>query len=343
MASKIPRRRIGDSLVSAIGLGCMGMSIPVSTGKNDEECLRVLTRAADLGINFWVTSDSYGPEVNEELIGRWFKESGRRDEIFLCTKFGPRIVDGKPQVSGKPEYVKQACEASLRRLHTDHIDLYSQHRVDTQTPIEITVKAMAQLKNEGKIRHLGLSECSARTLRRASAVHEIAAAEMEFSPFALEMESPETDFLDTARALGVKIVAYSPLGRGFLTGAIKSRADFDPMDPRIMFPRFAEENFSGNLKLVGIFEDMAREKGCTPGQVALAWVLSQGDDFIPIPSTKHVKYLEENAGAVNVDFSRGDDERIRKAIDAIGGAKGSRYPGAFAAMCFADSPELEHE
>jgi aryl-alcohol dehydrogenase-like predicted oxidoreductase len=277
MTTKFPQRKIGDSLVSAMGLGCMGMSIPVSTGNNDEECLRVLTQAADMGINFWVTSDYYGPHVNEELIGRWFKETGRRDEIFLCTKFGPRMVDGKPQVSGKPDYVRQACEASLKRLHTDRIDLYSQHRVDPETPIEITVRAMAQLKAEGKIRHLGLSECSAGTLRRACAVHEIAAAEMEFSPFALEIESPDTKFLETARELGVKIVVYSPLGRGFLTGAIKSRADFDPLDRRIVFPRFSEENFAGNLELVGIFEDIATEKGCSPGQVALAWVLSQGD------------------------------------------------------------------
>ncbi len=275
--AKFPQRKIGEDLISAMGLGCMGMSIPVSTGNNDEECLRVLTQAADMGINFWVTSDYYGPHTNEELIGRWFKETGRRDEIFLNTKFGPRIVDGKLQVSGKPGWVKEACEGSLKRLNTDRIDLYSQHRVDPQTPIEHTVQAMAELKHLGKIRHLGLSECSARTLKRACSVHQIAAAEMEFSPFAMEIESPETRFLETARELGVKIVAYSPLGRGFLTGAIKSRADFDPLDRRIMFPRFSEENFPGNLKLVQIFEDIAKEKGCSSGQLALAWVLAQGD------------------------------------------------------------------
>ena len=368
MALTFPQRKIGDDLVSAIGLGCMGMSIPSSARNTDEESLRVLTQAADMGINFWVTSDYYGPHTNEELLGRWFKETGRRDEIFLCTKFGPRMVDGKPQVSGKPDWVKQACDGSLKRLNTDRIDLYCQHRVDLQTPIETTVEAMVQLKAEGKIRYLGLSECSARTLKRACSVQQIATAEMEFSPFAMEIDSAETNFLVTARELDVKIVAYSPLGRGFLTGALKSRADFDPLDQRIRFPRFDEENFPGNLKLVGIFEDMAKEKGCTSGQLALAWVLAQGEgkgeerffscsprqhelreslltmstlpDFIPIPGTKHVKYLKENADAVNVDFSQGDDERIRKGIDAVGGAKGSRYPGAFAALCFADSPEL---
>ena len=236
-----------------------------------------------MGLNFWVTSDYYGPHTNEELIGKWFKETGRRDEIFLCTKFGPRIVEGKPQVSGKPEWVKTACEGSLKRLNTDRIDLYCQHRVDLDTPIELTVGAMAELKQEGKIRYLGLSECSARTLTRACAIHQIAAAEMEFSPFALELESPDTNFLITARELSVKVVAYSPLGRGFLTGAIKSRADFDPLDMRIRFPRFDEENFPGNLKLVKIFEDMAIEKGCTSGQVALAWVLAQGDGEYMMP------------------------------------------------------------
>ena len=281
MAPKLPQRKIGDDWVSGIGLGCMGMSIILSTGENEEESLRVLTEAADMGLNFWVTSDWYGPHHNEKLLGKWFKETGRRDEIFLSTKFGSRLVDGRMEVSGDPQYVKQACKASLERLQTDHFDLYYQHRVDPNTPIEKTVGAMAQLKKEGKIRYLGLSECSARTLRRAHKVHPIAVAEMEFSPFALEIEDPETNFLATARELGVKIVAYPPLGRGFLTGAIKSRADFDPMDRRIMFPRFAEENFAGNLRMVEALEAIAKEKGVKPGQLALAWVLAQGDGKKP--------------------------------------------------------------
>ncbi|KAF4624023.1 hypothetical protein G7Y89_g14152 [Cudoniella acicularis] len=342
MAPKFPQRKIGDDLVSAMGLGCMGMSIALSSGLNDEESLKVLTAAADMGINFWITSNSYGPFVNESLLGRWFLETGRRDEIFLATKFGVRITPGQaPEICGTPEYVQEACEASLKRLNTDHIDLYLQHRVDTQTPIEKTVGAMKKLKEEGKIRYLGLSECSAKTLRRANKVHQIAATEMEFSPFALEIESSETGFLETARELGVKIVAYSPLGKGFLTGTIRSRDDFDEKDVRKQFPRFSEENFGGNLKLVEGLEGMAKEKGCTTSQLALAWVLAQGDDIIPIPGTKHIKYLQQNAGAVNVEFSKEDDERIRKIIESVGGTKGVRYPGAFLSWCFGDSVELE--
>jgi aryl-alcohol dehydrogenase-like predicted oxidoreductase len=277
MAPKFPQRKVGDDFVSAIGLGCMGMSITSAPGDNyDEEALQTLTEAADMGINFWVTSDSYGPFENEKLIGRWFKETGRRDEIFLATKFGMKFADGKREICGKPDYVKEACKASLERLQTDRIDLYYQHRVDSDTPIEKTVEAMAQLKEEGKVRYLGLSECSSQTLLRASKVHRIAAAEMEFSPFALEIESTQTDFLKTARELDVKIVAYSPLGRGFLTGAIKTRDDVDVLR-RKMVPRFFEENFSHNLKLVEAMAFMAKEKSCSPSQLALAWVLAQGE------------------------------------------------------------------
>lgn len=283
MTPNFPQRKIGDDLVSAIGLGCMGMSIILDpTKSNDEESLRVLTAAADMGINFWVTSDRYGPFTNEELLGRWFAETGRRDEIFLVTKFGTKLsAAGQFEIDGTPEYVKQACEASLKRLNTDRIDLYCQHRVDPATPIERTVEAMAELKHEGKIRYLGLSECSARTLRRAHAVHPIAAAEMEFSLFALEIETPDTNFLPTARDLGVKIIAYSPLGRGFLTGAIRSRDDFHENDLRkTIYARFSEENFAGNLRLVEGLESIAKEKGCTTGQLALAWLLAQGEGNI---------------------------------------------------------------
>jgi aryl-alcohol dehydrogenase-like predicted oxidoreductase len=278
MAAKYPQRKIGEDLVSAQGLGCMGMSFGYTSygGYDDEESFNVLTRAADMGITFWDTSDIYGPFTNEKLLGRWFKETGRRDEIFLASKFANRMVDGQMEVFGQPEYVKQACKESLERLQTDRIDLYYQHRVDPKTPVEKTVGAMAELKKEGKIRYLGLSECSARSLIRAHRVHPIAAAQMEFSPFALEIESEQTNFLKTARELGVKIVAYSPLGRGFLTGSIKSRADLDPTDSRFKHPRFSEENFGDNLKLVEILAGIAKEKGCTPGQLSLAWVLAQG-------------------------------------------------------------------
>jgi aryl-alcohol dehydrogenase-like predicted oxidoreductase len=238
MASEYPQRKIGDDNVSEQGLGCMGMSFSYTSfgGFDNEQSYKVLTRAADLGITLWDTSDVYGPHTNEQLIGKWFKETGRRKEIFLCSKFGNLRINGQPAVRGDKEYVKEACQASLERLNTDAIDLYYQHRVDDKVPIEETVQAMAELKKEGKIRYLGLSECSAETLRRACAVHPIAAAQMEFSPFALEIESAQTDFLKTARAHGVKIIAYSPLGRGFLTNTIKSRADFDEGDNRLNHP-----------------------------------------------------------------------------------------------------------
>ncbi|KAJ4393956.1 hypothetical protein N0V93_003173 [Gnomoniopsis smithogilvyi] len=342
MASKYPQRKIGDDLVSAQGLGCMGMSFAYISfgGQDDEESLRTLTRAADLGITFWDTSDLYGPFTNEKLIGRWFKETGRRNEIFLASKFGNKFQDGKMVVDGTPEYVKKACNDSLERLGVERIDLYYQHRVDPDTPIEKTVQAMAELKAEGKIRYLGLSECSARTLERAVKVHPIAAAQMEFSPFALEIESEQTNFLKTARNHGVKIVAYSPLGRGFLTGSIKSRDDLDDTDGRKGHPRFSDENFGSNLKLVETLSAIAKEKGCTPGQLSLAWVLAQGGDFIPIPGTKRVKYLEENAAAAHVVLSKDEEQKIRKAIESVGGSKGARYPPAMMARLFGDSPEL---
>lgn len=259
-------------------------------------------------------------------------------------------------VRGDAAYVKEACAASLERLGTDRIDLYYQHRVDDKVPIEETVGAMAELKKEGKIRYLGLSECSARTLRRAHAVHPIAAVQMEYvrfdrlseyvlkhhrySPFALEIESEQTDFLRTARELGVKIVAYSPLGRGFLTNTIKSRSDLESNDSRFNHPRFSEDNFGENLKLVSTISELAKKKGVTTGQLVLAWVLAQGEDFIPIPGTKRVKYLEENAAAVDVKLSDEDVKQLRKEIEKVGGSKGERYPAAMMSKCFGDSPEL---
>lgn len=285
---------------------------------------------------------SYGPHTNEKLLGRWFVQTGRRNEIFLATKFGNFFdANGKHTVRGDAEYVRQACAASLERLGVDTIDLYYQHRVDTTVPIEETVAAMAELKREGKIRYLGLSECSASTLRRAHAVHPIAAAQMEYSPFALEIESEQTAFLATARELGVKIIAYSPLGRGFLTNTITSRADLEPSDNRNNHPRFSEAHFDDNLKLVRALADIAKEKGCTAGQLALAWLAAQGEDVISIPGTKRVKYLEENAAAAGIVLSVEEEKRIRKAIESVGGSKGERYPPAMMARCFGDSPELK--
>ena len=253
-----------------------------------------------------------------------------------------KVIDGKPTLDGSAEYVEEACSASLKRLGTTYIDLYYVQRVDSSTPIEITVGAMKKLKDGGKIRYLGLSECSATTLRRAHAVHPIAAAEMEYSPFALEIESPQTNFLNTARELGTKIVAYSPLGRGALTGAIKTREELvEANDVRLMFPQFSEENFPHNLSFAEALGLLAKEKGCTPGQLSLAWCLAQGDDIIPIPGTKHVQWLEENAKGVHVEFTREDEERVRAIMKNFGGVKGERYPEAYMKMSFADTVELE--
>ncbi|PPJ60827.1 hypothetical protein CBER1_10816 [Cercospora berteroae] len=292
-SARYPQRKIGDDYVSAQGLGCMGMSFSYTSGEsyNDEESAKVLTRALDLGINFWDTTDVYGPHTNEQLIGKWFKDTGRRKEVFLATKFGhTRGSDGSIQVRGDKEYVKQACYGSLERLGVEQIELYYQHRVDDKTPIEETVQAMVELKNEGKFRYLGLSECSAATLRRAVKVHPIAAAQMEFSPFALEIESEQTDFLRTAH--------------------------LDETDGRRNHPRFSEEHFADNLKLVTKLTELAAKKGATPGQLALAWVLSQGDDFLLIPGTKRIKYLEENAKAIDIQLTKEDDQEIRKAIES---------------------------
>ena len=342
MPSSYPQRKIGNDSVSAQGLGCMGMSFAYTSfgGYNDKASLEVLTAAADMGITLWDTSDIYGPYTNEKLLGEWFKETGRRKEIFLCTKFGNIRINGQPAVRGDKEYVHQACRDSLKRLGVEQIDLYYQHRVDDKVPIEETVGAMVELKNEGKIRYLGLSECSAKTLRRAHAVHPIAAVQMEYSPFALEIESEQTNFLKTARELGVAIIAYSPLGRGFLTNTIQSRDDIDESDNRKNHPRFSEEHFPANLKLVQTLKKIADRKGCTSGQLALAWVLAQGEDFIPIPGTKRVKYLEENAKAIDVKLSDAEVQEIRDEIEKVGGGSGERYPPAMMARCFGDSPEL---
>ena len=316
------KRRLGTSgpEVSAIGLGCMGMSEFYGSG-DERESIATIHHALDRGVCFLDTADMYGPFKNEELVGRAIED--RRDEVFLATKFGNvRGPNGEfLGVRGDPEYVAQACDASLQRLGVDVIDLYYQHRVDVNVPIEETVGAMAQLVDEGKVRFLGLSEAAPETIRRAHAVHPITAVQTELSLWSRDAEG---GVLPTVRELGIGYVAYSPLGRGFLTGQITSPEDFPEDDFRRFHPRFTGENFHRNIALVREVEAMAREKGCSTAQLALAWVLAQGDDVVPIPGTKRIKYLDENIAALDVKL---DDEDLKRLDEILppGAAAGERY------------------
>ena len=321
----VPRRRLGASgpEVSAIGLGCMGMS-GIYGAPDETESVATVHRAVDLGVDFVDTSDMYGAGHNEELLGRAL--SGLRDRVVVATKFGQVTgPDGRPVgVNGRPEYVAQACDRSLRRLQVDVIDVYYQHRVDPRVPIEETVGAMARLVEAGKVRFLGLSEASAATVRRAVGVHPIVALQTEYS---LWYREPELELLPTCRELSITYVAYAPLGRGLLTGAVRTMDNLEETDNRRNHPRFQGENLDRNLELVRRVQEMAAEKGCSPAQLAIAWVLAQGEELLPIPGTKRRRYLEENLGALDVQLSAEELRRLDEALP-VGAGAGTRYAQA---------------
>ncbi|KAK3374644.1 NADP-dependent oxidoreductase domain-containing protein [Podospora didyma] len=342
---QLPTRKLGKNgpQIPAIGFGLMGLSVAYGSVGSDDDRLKVLDRAWELGYTNWDSADMYGD--SEDLLGKWFAQHpDRRPDIFLATKFGLRAYvkdDGSRAIAvdSSPEYCRQQCENSLKRLGIDYIDLYYIHRVDSKTPIEKTMGELVKLKQEGKIRHIGISASSSETVRRACAVEHVDAYQVEYSPWALDIEGPESNFLlQTCRELGIAVVAYSPLGRGFMTGQIRSPDDFEPGDLRRLFPRFSPENFPKNLVLVEKFKELAAAKDCKPGQLAMAWLMAQGEDILPIPGTKNIKYLEENLGAIKVTITPEEEKEIRKWISDIGITGVRNPPGML--VEFNDTPPL---
>ncbi|KAJ3993448.1 NADP-dependent oxidoreductase domain-containing protein [Lentinula boryana] len=354
----LPLRKIGNAQVSAIGFGAMGLSgFYGEAVTSDEDRFKVLDAAFEKGCRLWDTADIYND--NEELIGKWLKRTGNRDKVFIATKVGYYHKPEVRLVNGDADYILEAANKSLKKLDIPSVDLLYLHRADVTVPIEVTVGAMAQLVKcrfipcsyfsvtligaylrEGKVKYLGLSEVSVSTIRRAHAVHPISAVQVEYSPFNLEIEDEQIGVLKVCRELGITIVAYSPLGRGILTGQVKSAADFPEGDFRKIFPKYSQENFPNILKLADGLKEIGKKHNATAGQVALAWLLAQGDDIIPIPGTKKVKYLEENLGAVNVKLSDEDLKLVREYIAKSDATKGARYPEWGMHLAYADTPEL---
>ncbi|TDL24464.1 Aldo/keto reductase [Rickenella mellea] len=332
--SPFPTRQLGGEPVSSIGFGTMGLSAFYGAVESDEDRFKVLDAAYAAGCTFWDTADVY--DDSEVLLGKWFKRTGLRDKIFLASKFG---FTGSG-INGSAAYTRQAVESSLKKLGVDHIDLYYLHRPDTKTPIEITVGELAKFVKAGKIKHIGLSECSASTLQRACAVHSIAALQVEYSIFTLDIEDPKIGVLKAARELGVSIIAYSPLGRGLLTGQYKSPDDFEEDDFRKKVPRYSKENFPNILKIADGLKKIGEKHNASAGQVALAWLLAQGDDVIPIPGTKKIKYLEENLKAATIKLSKDEVQEVRKLAEGANANQGDRYPAGMTEQLFADTPPL---
>ncbi|KAK0654633.1 Aldo-keto reductase yakc (NADP(+)) [Lasiodiplodia hormozganensis] len=338
----LPTRKLGKNgpEVTGLGLGLMGLSVAYGPAKPDSERMAFLSKAYELGERNWDTADMYGD--NEDLLGRWFAANPTaRPNIFLATKFANRLhSDGSRSIDSSPEYCKQALAQSLSRLGLPSVDLYYCHRLDGKTPVELTVRAMAELQAAGKFKYIGLSECSAESLRRACKVARIDVVQIEYSPFALDIESEQVGLLRACRELGVAVVAYSPIGRGMLSGTLRSPDDFAEDDFRRMAPRFSPENFPKNLRLVERIEAVARKKGVTATQLTLAWLLRQGPDIIPIPGTTKVERLQENLKALDIQLTDEEDKEIREASENAEVA-GSRYPEFFMHACFADTPPLE--
>ncbi|KAL1890301.1 hypothetical protein Sste5346_008303 [Sporothrix stenoceras] len=324
--------------VTSIGIGLMGLSVFYGALPSDEERFAFLDHVYESGNRFWDTADMYGD--SEDLLGKWFKQHpGRREEIFLATKFG-NALDGTGNIYSDPAYVKSANAKSLSRLGVDFIDLYYVHRVDRKTPIEDTMEALVELKNEGKIKYIGLSEVSADSLRRAHAIHPVTAFQIEYSPFCLDIESPQIALLQACKELGIAVVSYSPLGRGMLTGQLRSPDQLEKGDFRTFAPRFSKENFPKNLKLVDELTTIAQKKGITSGQLSLAWLLKQWEHVLPIPGTKKTKYYDENMGALDVTLTDEEVAEVRKAIEATE-VVGQRYPQAYIHSIFGDTPKRQ--